>query len=42
MKLAGHADFRTTHKFYLCIKNDLVQHARQATAQGLSQNLVQY
>ena len=41
MKLAGHADFRTTHIFYLCIKDDLVELARQITARGLSQDLVQ-
>ena len=24
MKLAGHSDFRTTHKYYLVVKADLV------------------
>jgi integrase len=42
MKLAGHADFRTTHKFYLRIKDDLMCRARQATASGLGQKMVQH
>jgi len=41
MKLAGHADFRTTHKFYLAVADDLEDRARKATAQGLCQKLVQ-
>jgi len=41
MKLAGHADFETTHKFYLRVRDDLVHRARQATARGLCQNLLQ-
>jgi len=41
MKLAGHADFRTTHKFYLRVRDDLVHRARQATARGLCQKLLQ-
>jgi len=38
MTLAGHADFKTTHKFYLAIADDLKDRARQATARGLCQN----
>ncbi|MHC4557045.1 MAG: tyrosine-type recombinase/integrase, partial [Planctomycetota bacterium] len=34
MKLAGHADFKTTHKYYLRVRDDLVHRARQATARG--------
>ncbi len=41
MKLAGHADFKTTHKYYLRVRDDLVDRARQATARGLCQNLLQ-
>jgi integrase len=41
MKLAGHADFKTTHKYYLRVRDDLVHRARQATARGLCQNLLQ-
>jgi integrase len=42
MKLAGHADFRTTHKYYLRVRDDLVHRARVATAQGLRQKLVRF
>ncbi len=41
MKLAGHADFRTTHRFYLRVRDDLVQRARRATERGLCQKLLQ-
>jgi len=41
MKLAGHADFKTTHKYYLHVHDDLVDRARKATARGLSKNLLQ-
>jgi hypothetical protein len=37
MKLAGHADFKTTHKYYLFVRDDLVHCARQATACGQRQ-----
>jgi integrase len=40
MRLAGHSDFATTHKFYLAVADDLVDRARVATAQGLRQKLV--
>lgn len=39
MKLAGHADFKTTHKFYLRLRDDSVDRARQASSRALSQNL---
>ena len=39
MKLAGHADFKTTHKFYLAIADDLIDRAREASNAGLCQNL---
>ncbi len=41
MRLAGHSDFATTHKFYLTVANDLVHRARAATTQGLRQKMVQ-
>jgi integrase len=41
MKLAGHADFKTTHKFYLRVRDDLVHHARQVNDRGLCQKLLQ-
>lgn len=41
MTLAGHASFSTTHQFYLAVANDLVDRARRATAQSLSQKLLQ-
>ena len=34
MNLAGHSDFRTTHKYYLAIKDDLVPRAREVTAKS--------
>jgi integrase len=41
MRLAGHATFATTHKYYLRVRDDLVDRAREATARGLCQNLLQ-
>lgn len=35
MKLAGHSDFETTHKFYLAVRRDLVEKARAATAAAM-------
>ena len=42
MRLAGHSDFSTTHKFYLAVADDLVDRARAATAQGLRQKMVRF
>jgi len=39
MKPAGHADFKTTHKFYLRVRDDLVDRAGQASSRALSRNL---
>ena len=39
MKLAGHSSFETTHRFYLAIKNDYLDKARQANV-GLGLKLV--
>jgi len=41
MKLAGHADFTTTHKFYLAIADDILERARLANTRGLCQNVLQ-
>ena len=41
MRLAGHSDFATTHKFYLAVADDLVDRARVAVAKGLRQIMVQ-
>jgi integrase len=32
MKLAGHSDFATTHRFYLAVRRDLIEKARVAAA----------
>ena len=40
MKLAGHAKFETTHKYYLAVRDDLIDRARLATARGLCKKLV--
>lgn len=42
MKLAGHADFKTTHKFYLAVADDLEERARIIASQGLCQKLVRF
>jgi len=39
MKLAGHSDFETTHKFYLAVDDDLLDRAREVTVKTLSKNL---
>lgn len=36
MKLAGHSDFATTHKFYLAVRQDLVEKARTAATAAMS------
>ncbi|MBN2136192.1 MAG: site-specific integrase [Sedimentisphaerales bacterium] len=41
MTLAGHANFATTHKFYLAVADDLIERARQATTHQVSQELLQ-
>ena len=40
MNLAGHAEFETTHRFYLAIREDLLQRARKATAQAMGNTFV--
>jgi hypothetical protein len=41
MRLAGHSDFRTTHKYYLAVADDLKERAREVTVRGLCKKLVQ-
>jgi integrase len=41
MTLAGHANFATTHKFYLAVADDLVDRARQAITHQVSRELLQ-
>lgn len=41
MTLAGHANFSTTHKFYLAVADDLIARARKATSHQVSQKLLQ-
>jgi len=41
MTLAGHANFSTTHEFYLAVADDLLTRARQATTHQVSQQLLQ-
>ncbi len=38
MKLAGHAKFKSTHRFYLDVADDLVARARQANDKAVGQN----
>ena len=35
MVMAGHASFETTRKFYLAVRNDLIDRARQASSEAL-------
>jgi integrase len=39
MRLAGHAKFETTHRFYLAVADDLVDRARQVSDKTVGQNL---
>jgi integrase len=39
MKLAGHSDFKTTHRFYLEVADDLIDRARVASGAGVCRNL---
>ncbi len=41
MTLAGHANFETTHKFYLAVADDLMERARRATTHQVSRELLQ-
>jgi integrase len=41
MRLAGHSDFRTTHKYYLAVADSLKDRTREVTARGLCRKFVQ-
>jgi integrase len=41
MKLAGHSDFATTHRFYLAVADDLVARAREAITHRVSPRLLE-
>ena len=38
MKLAGHSDFGTTHRFYLAVRRDILNRARDASETAMSQD----
>lgn len=40
MTLAGHADFATTHRFYLAVSEDFVQRARVVSAHTMNKDFV--
>lgn len=40
MNLAGHAEFETTRKFYLAVREDLLKRARLASSQAIDGKLV--
>ncbi len=42
MKLAGHSEFSNTHKYYLAVRDDLIDRARFATAGGLCKKLLHF
>ena len=39
MTLAGHSDFQTTHRFYLSVRRDLIDRAREASRASMPSNL---
>ena len=39
MQLLGHADFQTTHRFYLAIRDDVLDRARAASTAAMGANL---
>lgn len=39
MKLAGHANFSTTHRFYLRVRDDLIDRARRASTRASKANV---
>ena len=39
-QMAGHASFETTRKFYLAVKNDLLDKARQASSKAMGRIFV--
>ena len=41
MTLAGHANFETTHRFYLAVADDLIERARRATTHKVGRELLE-
>jgi len=41
MRLAGHSKYETTYRFYLQVKDGLIERARRAIAHTVSQELLQ-
>ncbi len=39
MKLAGHSNFSTTHRFYLRVRDDVIDRARQASIRATNRDL---
>ncbi len=39
MKLAGHSNFSTTHRFYLRVRDDMIDRARKASTRATSSDL---
>jgi len=39
MKLAGHSNFGTTHKFYLRVRDDMIDRARKASTRATNRDL---
>ncbi len=42
MRLAGHSKYDTTLRYYLAVRDDLIDRARLATARGLCKKLVRF
>jgi hypothetical protein len=42
MKLASHSEFSTTDKYYLAVRDNLIDRARLAKARGLCKKLVHF
>lgn len=40
MNLVGHAEFETTHQFYLAVRDDLLQRAPVASAEAMNGTFV--
>lgn len=41
-KLACHSNFSTTHKYYLAVRDDLIEKAKLATTRGLCKKLMNF
>lgn len=38
MNMAGHSSFETTRQFYLAVRNDLLDRARETSTKAMSKN----